>query len=94
MDLALNNLQRLICHKTHQTKPSKYHLWCPIRLGLQDTRTESLQWGKSLLSSILNMTLNNLMLELWGTRGASLLLLMPVPLWTEVVEFDRVLSTS
>ena len=21
MDLALNNLQRLICHKTHQTKP-------------------------------------------------------------------------
>ena len=24
MDLALNNLQRLICHKTHQTKPDKY----------------------------------------------------------------------
>ena len=23
MDLALNNLQRLICHKTHQTKPMK-----------------------------------------------------------------------
>ena len=23
MDLALNNLQRLICHKTQQTKPSK-----------------------------------------------------------------------
>ena len=22
MDLALNNLQRLICHKTQQTKPS------------------------------------------------------------------------
>ena len=22
MDLALNNLQRLICHKTNQTKPS------------------------------------------------------------------------
>ena len=22
MDFALNNLQRLICHKTHQTKPS------------------------------------------------------------------------
>ena len=21
IDLALNNLQRLICHKTHQTKP-------------------------------------------------------------------------
>ena len=24
MDLALNNLQRLICHKTKQTKPN-YH---------------------------------------------------------------------
>ena len=24
MDLALNNLQRLICHKTQQTKPNKY----------------------------------------------------------------------
>ena len=23
MDLALNNLQRLICHKTNQTKPGK-----------------------------------------------------------------------
>ena len=23
MDLALNNLQRLICHKTNQTKPNK-----------------------------------------------------------------------
>ena len=22
MDLALNNLERLICHKTHQTKPN------------------------------------------------------------------------
>ena len=25
MDLALNNLQRLICHKTQQTKPNHYH---------------------------------------------------------------------
>ena len=23
MDLALNNLQRLICHKTQQTKPNR-----------------------------------------------------------------------
>ena len=23
MDLALDNLQRLICHKTHQTKPNQ-----------------------------------------------------------------------
>ena len=27
MDLALNNLQRLICHKTHQTKPSFFKMW-------------------------------------------------------------------
>ena len=26
MDLALNNLQRLICHKTKQTKPNLCHL--------------------------------------------------------------------
>ena len=25
MDLALNNLQRLICHKTQQTKPNNKH---------------------------------------------------------------------
>ena len=50
MDLALNNLQRLICHKTQQTKPNhllimlsakqggiKYHffsLWYDYNLGL------------------------------------------------------------
>ena len=27
MDLALNNLQRLICHKTKQTKPYIYEYW-------------------------------------------------------------------
>ena len=27
MDLALNNLQRLICHKTKQTKPIDFHLF-------------------------------------------------------------------
>ena len=26
MDLALNNLQKLICHKTQQTKPHKINL--------------------------------------------------------------------
>ena len=28
MDLALNNLQRLICHKTKQTKQTKLKLSC------------------------------------------------------------------
>ena len=27
MDLALNNLQRLICHKTQQTKPNQIFLF-------------------------------------------------------------------
>ena len=27
MDLALNNLQRLICHKTKQTKPINQQCW-------------------------------------------------------------------
>ena len=43
MDLALNNLQRLICHKTQQTKPYGYrylsclgHLVCNLdRLSLE-----------------------------------------------------------
>ena len=26
MDLALNNLQRLICHKTQQTKPNRAYV--------------------------------------------------------------------
>ena len=28
MDLALNNLQRLICHKTQQTKPNEVFKYC------------------------------------------------------------------
>ena len=28
MDLALNNLQRLICHKTQQTKPNQTKPFC------------------------------------------------------------------
>ena len=28
MDLALNNLQRLICHKTKQTKPNRTEFVC------------------------------------------------------------------
>ena len=31
MDLALNNLQRLICHKTQQTKPNQKYYWLFFR---------------------------------------------------------------
>ena len=34
MDLALNNLQRLICHKTQQTKPSLPSLPGPLWPGV------------------------------------------------------------
>ena len=30
MDLALNNLQRLICHKTQQTKPFVFPGFCSL----------------------------------------------------------------
>ena len=33
MDLALNNLQMLICHKTKQTKPIKQTLF-PLKISL------------------------------------------------------------
>ena len=39
MDLALNNLQRLICHKTNQTKPNHVN----IRIGKTCTDINRLQ---------------------------------------------------
>ena len=39
MDLALNNLQKLICHKTQQTKPTcylnSYLITCCINFEMQ-----------------------------------------------------------
>ena len=41
MDLALNNLQRLICHKTKQTKPNiiltNLYLWGKLYHNESDT---------------------------------------------------------
>ena len=34
MDLALNNLQRLICHKTQQTKPT-HNIITYLQIGLE-----------------------------------------------------------
>ena len=106
MDLALNNLQRLICHKI---KPNQrnlvvkstmrnsfvevYWYWwinpadtslvpklafvilsliyqLPSRLGLQNTLTASLQRGKTLQTSVLDMSHNNLQ---WGSSSARVL---------------------
>ena len=38
MDLALNNLQRLICHKTHQIKPSMQMLVEPLISSIANQR--------------------------------------------------------
>ena len=68
MDLALNNLQRLICHKTQQTKPSikKIKIGNPHVVAVQ-------QHGEStsamLSSSFLNLypweRFEPLILQLW-----------------------------
>ena len=42
--------------------------------------------------SVLDMTLNNLMVRLWETWSTSSLLLLPGPLWPGLVASDRVLS--
>ena len=64
----------------------------PIRLGLQNTPTESLQSGKTPPTSALDMTLNNpVMLKLWGMRSTPSLPSLPGPLWFGVVASDRVL---
>ena len=81
MDLALNNLQRLICHKTQTiitiqnvrtgASPSDslmsyagHLLGSSSQMGLQNTLTASLQRGKTCPPiSVLDMTLNNLMVR-------------------------------
>ena len=40
MDLALNNLQRLICHKTKQTKPKEYDYTYLPNLSLGQDMTQ------------------------------------------------------
>ena len=73
------------------------YMQLPSRLGLQNTLTASLQRGKIPLTSVLFMTLNNLMVIFqlcWSFRecgGTPLLPSFPGQLWPWVVEPDRVL---
>ena len=62
VDLALNNLQRLISNKPNQ--PTKQDTTLPSELRLKDALTASLQRDKPppTLTSVLNITLNNLMI--------------------------------
>ena len=67
----------------HKTKPNQ---------------TKSQQRSKTLLTSILNMTLSKsdgealVMLEIWGMQSTPLLTSFQSPLWPGVVAPDRVLS--
>ena len=47
--------------------------------------------GKTPQTSVLDMTLSNLMVELWGMRSIPLLPSFPGTLWPLVVPPDRVL---
>ena len=40
MDLALNNLQRLICHKTQQTKPNQTIFFIYIKTKQKTTKKQ------------------------------------------------------
>ena len=51
----------------------------------------SQQRGKTPPTSVRDMTLNNLMVELSGKRSTSSLSSLPSPLWLEVVVLDWVL---
>ena len=61
----------------------------PNRLDLQNTLTA---WGKTVSLSVLDMTLNNLKVELWGMWSTPLYPLLPGRLRTGVVAVNRVLS--
>ena len=62
------------------------------RPGLQNIPTASLQRGKTPPMSILDRTLNNLMVELWGMWSTPLLTSLLGPFWPGVIAPDRVLS--
>ena len=61
-------------------------------VGAVDTPTASLQRGKTLPTSVLDMTLKDP--EFWGMQSTFLLPLLPGQLWRGVIAPDRVLSLS
>ena len=70
----------------------------PIRLGLENTLTASLQRGKTLPNECPRYNSKQsdgevpIMLEIWEMWSTPSLLLLPGPLWPGVVATDRVLS--
>ena len=81
MDLALNNLQRLICHKTQQTRPNSHSVWLLLLLLLLQSfwhqrqllvfhwslrDSKSPQVSRTLLSIV--AVLNNFVVWMFSTR--------------------------
>ena len=60
MDLALNNQQRLICHKTKQTKPNQ----TKFRNGCS-TQTDKKKNQETFLVSQFHLKISNLMPDTW-----------------------------
>ena len=88
-DLALNNIQWLICYNM---KPIIIH-----QLSQQKILTASLQSGNPHPNECSGYDTKTdseapVMLELWGMRSTPSLPLLPCPLWPGVVALDRVIS--
>ena len=77
MDLALNNLQRLICHKTQQTKQNKptcCHLL--IKWQISDISRRSNAWSANNKLTITwkSYLTEKMKLEFFGTVAVSVLM--------------------
>ena len=56
MDLALNNLQRLICHKTNQTKPNLTYIHITLIYHIYNTHTPHASYAHTYISYISKRT--------------------------------------
>ena len=100
MDLALNNLQRWICHKTKQTKPNQsiYLKTCPVGWGCRIHRLYLCKGVRPPRNEYPGYDTKQsdgevpAVLELWGMLSTPSLPLLPGPLLTGVVAPDRALS--
>ena len=90
--LSLFGLQNTPTASLQRGKTSPISILWPSQLELQNTPTASLQRDKTSPMSVLDMTLNYLMVELWGMQSTPLLSSLPGSLWSGVVAPDRVLS--
>ena len=95
--LLITTWQLVKAHRVTRNK-SKIHVICyitiqPSRLGLKNTPTASLQWGKTLpINESPGYDIKLFDGKLWGMQSTSSLPLFPGPLWPRVIAPDRILS--